>query len=141
MKKAFLVEFNLMTRVVIDESDENLETIVQAALPNIQYKIENGELGENLSEWYPDEEMPYDPLYDDWGALESYKAMEEGWGIFECLGHTSPYQIQRHDEAAIFKSDAEVWKFLKSSPLPLHQKALSFIKTHSPEEYGKILSI
>jgi hypothetical protein len=63
-KKAILVEFSFMTRIVISEDEEDLENIVQKCKKKIAEKVEN-ELGENLSEWYLDEEMPYkedDPL-------------------------------------------------------------------------------
>ena len=58
MKKAIIVEYNFMTRIVIDEKDENLEYIVNATKQKILDKV-NNELSENLSEWYDDTEMPY----------------------------------------------------------------------------------
>ena len=59
MKKAIIVEYSFMTRIVIDEENENLETIVAKTKQKILDKV-NNELGENLGEWYDDEEMPYD---------------------------------------------------------------------------------
>ena len=59
MKKAIIVEFNLMTRIVIEESEENEETIVNKSIPNILEKIKNGELHDNLVSWKDDLEMPY----------------------------------------------------------------------------------
>jgi len=58
MKKAIIVEYNFMTRIVIDEKEENLEKIVEQSKQKILDKVHN-ELGENLSDWYDDEEMPY----------------------------------------------------------------------------------
>ena len=58
MKKAIIVEYNFMTRIVIDEKEENLENVVAESKQKILDKVHN-ELGENLSEWYDDEEMPY----------------------------------------------------------------------------------
>lgn len=58
MKKAIIVEYNFMTRIVIDEENENIETIVSKTKQKILDKV-NNELGENLSEWYDDNEMPY----------------------------------------------------------------------------------
>lgn len=60
MKKAIIVEYSFITRIVIDEEDENLEAIVSKTKQNILDKV-NNELAENLYEWYDDEEMPYDP--------------------------------------------------------------------------------
>ena len=63
MKKAIIVEYNFMTRIVIDEKDENLEYIVNATRQKILDKV-NNELSENLSEWYLDTECPYDEKID-----------------------------------------------------------------------------
>lgn len=59
MKKAIIVEYSFMTRIVIDEENENLETIVSETKQKILDKV-NNKLSENLCEWYDDEEMPYD---------------------------------------------------------------------------------
>ncbi len=48
-----------MTRIVIDEENENLETIVSETKQKILDKV-NNELSEHLCEWYDDEEMPYE---------------------------------------------------------------------------------
>ena len=58
MKKAIIVEYNFMTRIVIDEEKENLETIIAETRQKIADKV-NNELEENLCEWYDDKEMPY----------------------------------------------------------------------------------
>lgn len=58
-KKAIIVEYSFMTRIVIDEENENLEAIVSKTKQKILDKV-NNELSENLCEWYDDEEMPYD---------------------------------------------------------------------------------
>lgn len=58
-KIAVLVEFNFMTRIVIDKNEENIETIVSKCRPKILRKVEE-ELAENLCEWYEDTEMPYE---------------------------------------------------------------------------------
>jgi hypothetical protein len=60
MKKAIIVEYSFMTRIVIDEENENLQTVVSETKQKILDKVSN-ELAENLCEWYDDEEMPYDP--------------------------------------------------------------------------------
>ncbi len=62
-KVAKLVYVSLATRVVVDEG-ASFEEIVRAAKSNITYKVAN-ELGENIEEIIPDEEMPYDPSSDD----------------------------------------------------------------------------
>lgn len=59
MKKAIIVEYNFMTRIVIDENEENIDSIVLKTRQKIMDKVKH-ELGENLCEWYDDEEMPYD---------------------------------------------------------------------------------
>ena len=58
MRKAIIVEFNFMTRIVIDSKDKNFEFIVNASKQKLLDKINNDELGDNLSEWYDDLECP-----------------------------------------------------------------------------------
>lgn len=58
MKVAKLVYFSLMTRVIVDENATE-EEIIKACYPNIQAKLDNSELGENLEEIDDDEEMPF----------------------------------------------------------------------------------
>ena len=60
MKKAIIVEYSFMTRIVIDEENENLKTIVAKTKREILDRV-NNELEGNLCEWYDDEEMPYNP--------------------------------------------------------------------------------
>ena len=59
MKKAIIVEYTFMTRIIIDESEENLENVIKLSKDKIIEKAKN-ELAENLCEWYDDEEIPYD---------------------------------------------------------------------------------
>ena len=59
MRKAIIVEFNFMTRIVIDSKDENIEFIANASKQNLLDKINNDELEENLVEWNNDLECPF----------------------------------------------------------------------------------
>jgi hypothetical protein len=59
MKKvARLVEFSLMTRVIVDENATE-DQIIKASYKGIQDKIDNRELGDNLVENDLDEECPF----------------------------------------------------------------------------------
>lgn len=59
MKKAILVEFNFITRIVIDSGQgENAEAIAAKSKPAILDKAQN-ELSENIVGWRDDDEMPY----------------------------------------------------------------------------------
>lgn len=64
MKKAVLVSFSLMTRVIVDENATD-EEIIAKARPRIQAKIDNDELGDNLDEIEDDEEIPYGETPED----------------------------------------------------------------------------
>ena len=64
MKKAVLVSFSLMTRVIVDENATD-EEIVAKARPRIQARINNDELGENLESVEDDEEIPYGEAFED----------------------------------------------------------------------------
>ncbi len=63
MKKAIIVQFSFMTRIVIDENEEYAESIVDKAKPKILLKVQD-ELIENLSDWHHDDEQPYDKDVD-----------------------------------------------------------------------------
>ena len=58
MKKAVLVEFTFVTRIVIDESEENFKTIIAKTKQKIVDKAQNN-LEENFIEWYDDTDRPY----------------------------------------------------------------------------------
>ncbi|MFT6879137.1 MAG: hypothetical protein ACJARG_000061 [Arcticibacterium sp.] len=58
MKKAIIVEYSFITRIVLDEKEENIETVIAKSRAMIMEKAKN-DLADNLSEWYDDEEMPY----------------------------------------------------------------------------------
>ena len=53
----------MVTRVVVDEGASD-EEILREAKPRFAFKVAN-ELGDNVDEIIPDEEMPYDPSSDD----------------------------------------------------------------------------
>ena len=57
-KVAKLVYFSMMTRVVVDENATD-EEIIKACYPNIQAKIDNKELGENIEDIEDDGECPF----------------------------------------------------------------------------------
>jgi len=58
MKKALLVEFSLLVRVIVDENATD-DQIIEASYSKIQDKINNRELGDNLASIEDDEEIPY----------------------------------------------------------------------------------
>jgi len=58
MKKALLVEFSLLVRVVVDENATD-DQIIEASYSKVQDKINNRELGDNLTSIEDDEEVPY----------------------------------------------------------------------------------
>ena len=85
MKKAIIVEYSFMTRIVIDEENEDLETIVAETKQKILDKV-NNELSKNLCEWYADEEMPYDD--ELFSNCCGYSTIETDMGICpQCLEH------------------------------------------------------
>lgn len=68
MKKAFLVDFNVRTRVVVDldgKTEEEVdEAAIAAARQNILSDAENYIIGDNCTEIEPDEECPFGTF--DW---------------------------------------------------------------------------
>lgn len=63
-KKAKLVEFSLMVRVIVDENATEDE-IIAASYPKVQDKIDSRELGDNLVSNEPDEECPFGTFESD----------------------------------------------------------------------------
>lgn len=66
----------------------------------------------------------------------------EGWAIFHSSGSVDgEWQIQRDDEAQVFESDGQAWKFVYdraqagSSP---HQEALNFLKENCFPEWVRV---
>jgi hypothetical protein len=70
-KKAFLVAFSPMTRVVIDveedpnECDHTFRQVVREARSNIEDNITDYLNGDNVEFIQEDEDCPYDPETDD----------------------------------------------------------------------------
>jgi hypothetical protein len=63
-KKALLVEFNIRTRIIIDEDQEDDDDfIIATARDKIQPDLSDYLCGDNV-EIDDDEEMPFDPLTD-----------------------------------------------------------------------------
>lgn len=68
----------------------------------------------------------------------------EGWDIFLADGSIQnengdrEFQLQRLDEEAILPDDEAAWRLVWGSEKPHHQKALAFLKEHSPAEYADI---
>ncbi len=57
-KVAKLVEFSLMVRVIVDENATDDE-IIEKCYPKVQDKINNRELGDNMTSCEDDEEVPF----------------------------------------------------------------------------------
>lgn len=63
-KVAKLVEFSLMVRVIVDENATEDE-IIEKAYPKVQEKINNRELGDNMTFLNNDSDMPFGEGLDD----------------------------------------------------------------------------
>jgi hypothetical protein len=89
-----------------------------------------------------------------WTHDDSWTAMQEGWDIFDCDGSDNgPYQLCVLDEPILlpelgytepkFTGDTEAWIHVRTQARehdsPLHQKALTFLYTHCPAEYQRIM--
>jgi hypothetical protein len=88
MKKAIIVEYNFMTRIIVDEEQENIKGIVALSKQKIQDKIDNDELGENLGEWYEDLECPYEPP-----MLSNDEIIEHLYSDFEANKESISYML------------------------------------------------
>ena len=59
MKIAKIVRIQFVTRVIVDELDSE-DFVIAKATKNIQEKIHNGEVAENVENIFEDKEQPYD---------------------------------------------------------------------------------
>ena len=59
MKIAKIVIIQFVTRVIVDELDSE-DFVIAKATKNIQEKIHNGGVGENVENIFEDKEQPYD---------------------------------------------------------------------------------
>lgn len=64
MKKAFLVETTLVTRIVTEVNDNgdilDWDNFVDEVTKNLNIKINNNEVGENIEKITEDKEVPYE---------------------------------------------------------------------------------
>ena len=102
--------------------------------------------------WLPRLVRPYD--IGTVLAEISSKASEQGWDIFEASGDpnaivegrlygTRPYELERYDEAGVFKDDLEAWVFVAKQAGrgdETAQKAIEFLRDNSPNEYNAIVA-
>ena len=68
MKKAMLITFSLTTRVIVDENlseEEMTDSAIAEAYKGIQDKINNRELGDNMTELEEDTEIPFGKAFLD----------------------------------------------------------------------------
>jgi hypothetical protein len=138
-KKAIIVEFTFMTRIIIGEGEENVDVIAKKCYPEILEKVHN-ELEENLNDWYDDKTMPLNINDFGWTETDSLSANLEGWGLFYSEGSADGlWQIQAIDERGILKDDLEAWEIVREGNLPHHQKVLAFLKAANPKEYDKVM--
>lgn len=78
---------------------------------------------------------------------EHKQAENEGWLLcstgLQNATH-NPYEIQRNDEAGIFKDDIEAWLHVvaiaANDTNSIHAKALRFLATHSPNECEQVIN-
>ncbi len=63
MKIAKIVIIQFVTRVIVDELDSE-DFVIAKAAKNIQEKIHNGEVAENVENIFEDKEQPFDAMID-----------------------------------------------------------------------------
>lgn len=63
MKKAYLVDFNFMVRVVAGEDATNME-LIKLAAAKLRAEVTENPIGDNAGEIFEDTEDPYDPEND-----------------------------------------------------------------------------
>lgn len=70
---------------------------------------------------------------EDKVLLENINQLNEGWAIFESIGTTSQWQIERLDNEEKFMDDSQAIKHVYEMALMgsvIHNKALEFIRKY-----------
>jgi hypothetical protein len=82
-------------------------------------------------------------IHPEWSELDSIGASIEGWDLFPSFNQHRPFWIERRtlDSLGVFASNEQawchVWKQAQSGSA-LHQRALDFLKKHSPNELAEV---
>lgn len=114
-------------------------------------KSETEEPAADGPNWLPRLVRPYDA--DTVHFEISSKASEQGWAIFEASGDPDavvggkpygirPYELQKDDEAGVFRDDLEAWSFVARQAErgdETAQRAIEFLRDNSPNEYGAFI--
>jgi hypothetical protein len=95
MKKAKLVTYSFMTRVIVDESHTEDE-IIRMSKHKIFEKVKN-ELGENLEEIVDDEECPFGTFDTDNPTIEDVIIFPKE-NLYIVFGKGMPVQVINYDE-------------------------------------------
>jgi hypothetical protein len=74
LKKAYIIDVTISTRVVVDipdnvTEDQESDLVCDAGVEKIDYMIRNGNVAIDssmVSQWMPDEEIPFGQSPDDW---------------------------------------------------------------------------
>jgi hypothetical protein len=100
MKKAKLVTYSFMTRVIVDESHTEDE-IIRMSKHKIFEKVKN-ELGENLEEIVDDEECPFGTFDTDNPTIEDVIIFPKE-NLYIVFGKGMPVQVINYDELILGK--------------------------------------
>src|SRR5947209_15166723 len=80
-------------------------------------------------------------IHPEWSEFDSIGASIEGWDIFPSFNPHRRFWLERRTSFGIFATDEQagrhVWKRAQEGSA-LHQRALDFLKKHSPGEWGEI---
>lgn len=96
MKKAKLVKYSFMTRVIVDERFDTEDDIIRMSKHKIFEKVKN-ELGENLEEIEDDEECPFGTFETDNPIIEDVFIFPNE-NLYIVFGKGIPVQVINYDE-------------------------------------------
>ena len=80
-------------------------------------------------------------IHPEWSGFDSIGASIEGWDIFPSFNQHRLFWLERRTTFGAFTSDEQaachVWKRAHEGSA-LHQRALDFLKKHSPGELAEV---
>ena len=80
-------------------------------------------------------------IHPEWSEFDSIGASIEGWDIFPSFNQHRRFWLERRTTFGAFTSDEQAWRHVwirAQAGSALHQRALDFLKKHSPGELAEV---
>jgi hypothetical protein len=80
-------------------------------------------------------------IHSEWSEFDSVSASVDGWDLFPSFNPHRRFWLERRTTFGDFTSDEQAWRHVwkrAHEGSALHQRALDFLKKHSPGELAEV---